>query len=600
MPQRRAYFYGRCSTDEQKSGRSIPRQREAAQAYCQRHGLVLNDREFLDIGVSAFTLANVTHGQLGEFIGLVKEGRIAKGSVLVVEHLDRISRSMEQEKAAQAIMPVIRAGIDVATTSPEVVYTKANIDRLDVWLPLAVQQALAAEESRKKSVRIKDDRQAKRAAARDGRTPFGKAHPVWLRLVGQEKDSRGRVVKAGRFEIDDEKAALVRRMFEMAAEGYGVGRIARILNVECPAGMTGKGWRPSYIRTVLRNRAVLGEHQPHTGVSSRKGKKSTREKSGEPIPNFYPTVISEADFYRVQEALDGRRHGGGRVTGVPNLFNGLAYDAFDQQRMVVNMAHRRRFLVSGGAMKRRPGSVFRGINYEVFERAILGRLEELKPEDVTGKPNGAQDRVAEVSGRLTVVNRKLDEANARAAAEDDQTVYLDLIAALSRQRKQLIADLEKAHAEVASRPADNLGELKSLIRLLDEADPEGRTALRQKVQAGLRRVVQSIWVAVVVGPGRMRVARILILFKGEGKELRPRHYVIGQKWPMNGGSGGWFVDSWPEVMDPRWFEETAEAQAEELWDIGTFYHGEGGPWTGPDDEGWWAETFDRPLNPIPE
>jgi hypothetical protein len=252
-------------------------------------------------------------------------------------------------------------------------------------------------------------------------------------------------------------------------------------------------------------------------------------------------------------------------------------------------------------MKRRPGSVFRGINYAVFERAILGRLEELKPSDVTGKPNGAQDRVDAASFRLTEANGRLTAANAKAARAKDPTVFMDLIADLTEQWRAAARELEAAQAEAANRPADNLGELKSLIHLLDEAGPEERPALRQKVQSALRRVVQSIWVAVVVGPGRMRVARVLILFKVEGKLLWPRHYVIGQKWPMNGGSGGWFVDSWPESAGMLQAENPLDDLMDQLRDIGLYYFNtESGPWSGPDDEDWWREVFDRPLNPMPE
>jgi hypothetical protein len=227
----------------------------------------------------------------------------------------------------------------------------------------------------------------------------------------------------------------------------------------------------------------------------------------------------------------------------------------------------------------------------------------LKPEDVTGKPNGAQDREAAASGRLAAINRRLEALNAKATAaaldpEQDASIYDHQLEQLGRERKQAIKDLEQAHAEAASRPADNLGELKSLIHLLDEATPEERLALRQKIQAALRRVVAAIWVAVVVGPGRMRVARVLVLFKGEGRELRPRQYVIGQKWPMNGGPGGWFVDSWPRTVDLQ-YEHEVEHLVAALLDIGTFYYGEGGPWSGPDDAAWWAEVFGRPLNPMP-
>jgi DNA invertase Pin-like site-specific DNA recombinase len=601
---RQAYLYIRCSTEEQKDGRSLKRQIEAGRVYAERHDLALDENYFIDLGVSAFHGANVSHGQLGEFIGLVKEGRIAKGSVLIVENLDRVSREVEQEKATQAIYPIVRAGVDLATTTPQMVYTKANIDDMATWLPLRIWLAQAADESKKKSLRVAEAHAAKRKAARSSLTPYGNRHPVWLDLVGQVKQNR-RVVEPGRYVVNEGKAALVRKMFQLAADGYGVGRIAKVLNKDYPDGLTGRGWQPAYIATILRDRSVLGEFQPHKGTTARKGRPSTRERDGEPIQGLFPPIISEADFGRVQAAMDGRRHGGGRIEGVPNLFNGLTYDAADGLRMVVNTSHNRRMLVSSGAIKRRQGSVFGSISLEVFERAILGRLLELKPEDVTGKPNGAQDREAAASGRLAAINRRLEALNAKAMTaaldpEQDASIYDHQLEQLGRQRKQAIKDLEQAHAEAASRPADNLGEVQSLIQLLDEAPPEERPGLRQKIQAALRRVVEAIWVAVVVGPERSRVARVVVLFKGKGRERRPRQYVIGQRWPTKGRpAGGWWVDSWPRTVDLQ-YEEEVEHLVSALLDIGTYYHGEGGPWNGPDDAAWWAEVFDRPMNPMPE
>ena len=45
----RAYFYARCSNEEQKDGRTLKRQESAVRAYCQRHELDLDDCHFIDL-----------------------------------------------------------------------------------------------------------------------------------------------------------------------------------------------------------------------------------------------------------------------------------------------------------------------------------------------------------------------------------------------------------------------------------------------------------------------------------------------------------------------------------------------------------------------
>ncbi len=45
-----------------------------------------------DKGISAFKGLNVEQGALGEFLKAVEEGKVNKGSYLLVESLDRLSR----------------------------------------------------------------------------------------------------------------------------------------------------------------------------------------------------------------------------------------------------------------------------------------------------------------------------------------------------------------------------------------------------------------------------------------------------------------------------------------------------------------------------
>ena len=50
------------------------------------------DESLRDIGVSAFKGKNAIKGALKKFIELVEAGRIEKGSILILESLDRLSR----------------------------------------------------------------------------------------------------------------------------------------------------------------------------------------------------------------------------------------------------------------------------------------------------------------------------------------------------------------------------------------------------------------------------------------------------------------------------------------------------------------------------
>jgi DNA invertase Pin-like site-specific DNA recombinase len=103
------------STDLQLKGDSRRRQLEASRAYVEANGLTLaDDAQLEDIGVSAFRGANVRDGALGQFLEAVEAGKVPRGSHLLVESLDRLSR--EQVKIALSLfLRIGQAGITLIT-----------------------------------------------------------------------------------------------------------------------------------------------------------------------------------------------------------------------------------------------------------------------------------------------------------------------------------------------------------------------------------------------------------------------------------------------------------------------------------------------------
>src|SRR6267378_1002220 len=112
-----AYSYLRLSTPEQIKGDSIRRQLERSRAYAEKHRLQL-DESLRDLGVSAYKGRNREHGALGRFLEHVRSDRVPRGSYLIVESLDRLSR----EKPRQALKPflsLIDAGVKIVTLQDE-------------------------------------------------------------------------------------------------------------------------------------------------------------------------------------------------------------------------------------------------------------------------------------------------------------------------------------------------------------------------------------------------------------------------------------------------------------------------------------------------
>jgi DNA invertase Pin-like site-specific DNA recombinase len=482
---RRAFSYARFSHSAQADGFSLARQLEAAKAYCARNGLALDERAFFDRGVSAYRGSNSRGGSLAEFLDLIASGRVPKGTVLIIENLDRLSR-LSPDEATALFMKIVGSGVDVVTLSPEQQYTRTNVHKIGVWVPLQVGIALAHEESRKKSERLQDAWARKRAALARGEK-LTRRGPFWLRSDGK-----------GGWVVLKDKAELVRQIFGWYVEGKRLPTVCGLLHELQPAGPTGRGWHPKSVFKLLHSRATIGEFQAHTGTTSRKGGvASTLRPVGEPVKGYFPPVVEEALFYRVQEMMNGRKGSGGRAAGVPSLFNGFLYDATDGSRMVINRDRHGRVLVSGAALRKVPGSRYMSLPAAPFETAVLDGLAELKPADVSGRPGPKEDAVEEWSGKLAAVNHRIGQVRQKAETADDPSIYFELIDSLMAERKRIISSLEAAKAEAANPAGETLGECNSLARLLADAEGAERDELRARVRAALRRLVVEAWLLVV-------------------------------------------------------------------------------------------------------
>jgi DNA invertase Pin-like site-specific DNA recombinase len=160
----KCYSYIRFSTPEQLKGDSLRRQLELSERYAKDNGLILDDSlKMRDLGISAFKGEHRTKGALGRFQKLVEEGKITKGSTLIVESLDRLSRE-EVFDALSRFMDIIRAGIKVATLADQMEYTRESINaNLGMQLMFSLLTiGRAHEESLMKSKRLGAAWEAKR------------------------------------------------------------------------------------------------------------------------------------------------------------------------------------------------------------------------------------------------------------------------------------------------------------------------------------------------------------------------------------------------------------------------------------------------------
>ena len=259
------------------------------------------------MGVSAFYGRNVDEGALGELLKLIGSGDIPAGSTILIESVSRLSR-MPPRKASRILEEIVEARVSVVFLDSSQQYTLDNIDDLATDIRFRLESHAAHKISADLQRYRRGAWKRVRERARDSRMPGTRMTPGWIRVPAMP-DAKGRMTH-GKAEPIPDRAKIVRRIFAEYLSGRGKGLIAKRLNADkVPTWGAGKRkssrWRHTYISKILRNRAALGQYQPHT--LDRSSGKAVRTPEGAPIADFYPAVIDTDTFNRVQALLSANR-----------------------------------------------------------------------------------------------------------------------------------------------------------------------------------------------------------------------------------------------------------------------------------------------------
>jgi DNA invertase Pin-like site-specific DNA recombinase len=302
-PKPLAYSYRRFSHAKQNEAGSLKRQKDIAVAYCEKHELQLVDDDaytFLDKAKSAFRGKNATDdkAELRRFLDLVEAGSIPAGSYLIVESLDRLSRQHPRE-ALPRFLDLLNAGISIVSCNDDKLYKAGKVEELDLIVSI-MEMSRSFRESDNKSIRVGKAWRDKQEEARNELKPMGATKPAWLDAVYRDEDRDKPKKKPSHYVINEEKARIVRDIFQWTLDGYGREAIAKRLNEARIPSFKGKTWGGSSVAQILKSPTVLGIYQPYTG----KGK--DRVKLGEPITGLYERIIDDKTFYEAQNATTER------------------------------------------------------------------------------------------------------------------------------------------------------------------------------------------------------------------------------------------------------------------------------------------------------
>jgi DNA invertase Pin-like site-specific DNA recombinase len=548
-----AYSYIRFSFPEQAKGDSVRRQMEAAAQWCDRNGIHLDTLTTLhDLGRSAYTGAhrrNPDRNALAAFLQLIERGKVRRGSHLIIENLDRLSRE-EEVPACHLLTSILMAGVKVVQLSPAELVLTEKSSGWDI-MRAVMELSRGHGESALKSERVGKAWRQKKQRARESGEVMTHRLPAWV----EERD--------GKLHLIPERAAVVRLIFELSIAGYGMPRIIRKLNEDRVPAFGGWSlkkskritdrWNTAYIDVILTDRRAVGEFQPRL-------KDGTPD--GPPITGYYPAVVSEETWQRSRGARSQRRKSPGRVgTKLVNPFSGLLHDARDGGAYYVSTYGPKRaeggiLLINRSGIEGR--SRLRSFPYSVFEAAVLGLLRELDPRELLEGANG-HDKVMQLEGE----SGQLEQDIATISAELDRhgespTLYARLRAKEQRYR-EVQEELARARQEAANPLSAAWGEAQSLAAVVEGA--EDKEDVRTRLRAALRRIVESVYLLIVPRKG-LRLVAVQVFFTGGGR----RDYLIAYR-RATGGSTGTRPSSW-------WARSLADAAGQCDFDLRKPEHAE--------------------------
>lgn len=486
VPVMIAYSYLRFSNLEQSSGDSFRRQTEASEKYASEHGLILDKTLKLhDLGLSAFDKTNVIRGQLGGFLKAIEAGRVAVGSYLLVESLDRLSRAQVLD-ALQQFIAILNSGVVIVTLSDNQVYSKESVGTnfSQLLISITIMQR-AHEESMMKSKRIGAAWEKKYERLIATGEILTKNTPAWIRVVD------------GKFELIQDRVEVIHRILKSMRDGLGQNTIVKLLNKDTVGWNKQGNWNPSYLIKLAHSISLYGAF----------------DAKGTIVEGYYPAIISKEEYFYLQSLIVSRRPhdkvGSRKGKVIANLFSGLVHCGYCGSKIVYSRNNdqptnkRNSYLYCFGARTGQTDCKCIGWPYKEFEESFLFQLTNLDFSTVLGvqktdKADELERQFINVTGKIEELERKI--ANLYIAIEEDplpglvkriKAFELEL-EDLTKQKSNLSNQLTSEKMSMAGGKS-RMHDLISFFKMLKKTtDPTELLAVRESLYQQIRTLIEKI------------------------------------------------------------------------------------------------------------
>ncbi|WP_116291246.1 recombinase family protein [Enterobacter hormaechei] len=427
-----AFSYIRFSSKKQEQGDSVRRQTELAEKYAQANNLILSEKNFQDLGISAFKEGN--RASLADMLQAIEQGSISPGSTIIIESLDRLSRR-GIDVTQQIIKQILQHQVYIASLVDGLLLNRESVNDLVSVIRIALAADLAHKESEKKSQRLRETKGQQRQRALNGEV-INKSLPFWL----ERKDNA--------YVFSDRHDA-VKRIIELKKKGLGNNKIAKTLNDEEFAPLRSAGWNHTTVAKTIKSVALYGAYQTTETTKDRK------VILLDIVEDYYPAVISKEEFMLLQSDQKQNKPG---YKSEKNAFTGL-------------LKHE-----CGGALVRK----FHTVSGKVYEYHVCANARDGKCS-VTQNFKNIETAMFKILRELKMEKKTSLDATLLQERSDVQEKIQDL--------NNMLLSMKKVPASVLQ----TIGSLEDKLQALDQAITEqnNRVMNEQSVDLNLLQEVQD-------------------------------------------------------------------------------------------------------------
>ena len=526
QPLRRAFTYGRVSCSPQLDGSGLGRQATDVEAWCERHGFVLDQTTtFEGRGSSAFHGDHLAEGSsLALFLSMAQAGRLGADPVLVIESLDRVSRLEPLDGLQRIIFSLVNAGVTIATVEDDAQYTKELLNSdLASLLMLIVKIQQAHEYSKRLSRRVKASWKA-----------------------DFDKLAKGKIIRPGLFktrwlDYSEDKgftlndyADVVRRVFTLVQD-HGLVTVARILNEEGLPGLSGGKWVHHSVRYLVSDQSIvygaISAYHVRSDLKTQRIREEGKIKEVE-YENVAPAVLEKEEVMRIRALLRARANSklNPGPTGVMWCFaQGMTYCSCGARCGVYSNNGgngKRYYYVRCHSSKRNKDCPATNYKLDSLHFHLITRMQ---PEQLNQLASFNSGNESLISAELkavrglegTVALRDKELGNVRSAfrsavrAGQDGTLFADEVSLAADDLKDAESALSQARARLAQ--LEHRGGLDCLtepVRQMRKAFLEGESTPEQR--RDLNTAMRRLGMRIILDADSSRVAMAI------GEEMEPQ------------------------------------------------------------------------------